>query len=75
MVKFIYSLGVGSESLPQVKEFKYVGVFFTSVGKMDCEIYRWIIALSAVMQMLNLKLKLSIYQSIYIPILRYRHEY
>lgn len=43
---------VGSELLPQVKEFKYLGFLVMSEGKMDCEIDRWIGAASAVQQAL-----------------------
>lgn len=28
-------LGVGSEIVPQVEEYKYLGVLFTSDGKME----------------------------------------
>lgn len=30
-------LHIGSELLPQVKEFKYIGVLFTSEGKMEID--------------------------------------
>jgi len=73
------SLQVGSELLPQGKEFKYFGVLFTSEGKMEREIDRWIGAASAVMwalyrsivvkRDLSQKVNLSIYRSIYIPTL------
>ncbi|KAI3353930.1 hypothetical protein L3Q82_005131 [Scortum barcoo] len=44
-------LRVGGEVLPQVEEFKYLGVLFTSEGKMEREIDRWRIgAASAVMR-------------------------
>ncbi|KAI3351334.1 hypothetical protein L3Q82_005878 [Scortum barcoo] len=43
-------LRVGGEVLPQVEEFKYLGVLFTSEGKMEHEIDRRIGAVSAVMQ-------------------------
>ncbi|KAI3352578.1 hypothetical protein L3Q82_005522 [Scortum barcoo] len=43
-------LRVGGEVLPQVEEFKYLGVLFTSEGKMECEIDRRIGAASAVMR-------------------------
>ena len=43
---------VGDEILPQVEEFKYLGVLFTSEGRMEREIVRWIGAASAVMQTL-----------------------
>ncbi|KAI3352999.1 hypothetical protein L3Q82_019575 [Scortum barcoo] len=76
-------LRVGGEVLPQVEEFKYLGVLFTSEGKMECEIDRRITA-SAVMRLvyrtvmvkkeLSRKAKLSIYRSVYAPTLTYGHE-
>ena len=45
---------VGSELLPQVEEFKYLGVLFTSEGKMECEADRRISVASAVMRALYL---------------------
>ncbi|KAK0139711.1 putative uncharacterized transposon-derived protein F52C9.6 [Merluccius polli] len=70
--------------LPQVEEFKYLGVLFTSEGRMEREIDRRIGAASAVMRTLHgsvvvkrelsRKAKLSIYQSIYVPALTYGHE-
>ncbi|TWW74537.1 hypothetical protein D4764_14G0005400 [Takifugu flavidus] len=81
-VKFL--LRVGEEVLPQVGEFKYLGILFTSEGRMEREIDRWIGAVSAVMWALNRsvvvkkelsqKAKLSIYRSIYVPILTYGHQ-
>ena len=78
------SLRVGSELLPQAKEFKYLGVLFTSEGKMEREMDRRIGAASAVMRALyrsvvvkkelSRKAKLSIYRSIYVPTLTYGHE-
>ncbi|KAK0141183.1 Craniofacial development protein 2 [Merluccius polli] len=78
------TLRVGDEILPQVEEFKYVGVLFTSGGRMEREIDRRIGAASAVMRTLHRsvvvkrelsrKAKLSIYQSIYVPALTYGHE-
>ncbi|CAM4428457.1 unnamed protein product [Leuciscus chuanchicus] len=75
---------VGGELLPQVEEFKYLGVLFTSEGRMEREIDRRIGAASAVMRALyrsvvvkkelSRKAKLSIYQSIYVPTLTYGHE-
>ncbi|KAI3359419.1 hypothetical protein L3Q82_002922 [Scortum barcoo] len=72
------------EFLPQVKEFKYLGVLFTSEGKMEREMDRRIGAASAVLRTvvqsvvlkreLSQKAKLSIYWSIYIPTLTYGHE-
>ncbi|KAK3534009.1 hypothetical protein QTP86_000516 [Hemibagrus guttatus] len=43
-------LQVGGEFLPQVKEFKYLGVLFMSEERMDCEIDRRIGAAAAVMR-------------------------
>ncbi|TKS65493.1 LINE-1 reverse transcriptase -like protein [Collichthys lucidus] len=78
------SLRVGDEILPQVEEFKYLGVLFTSEGRMEREIDRRIGAASAVMRTLHRsvvvkkelsrKAKLSIYQLIYVPTLTYGHE-
>ncbi|KAK0152855.1 LINE-1 reverse transcriptase [Merluccius polli] len=78
------TLRVGDEILPQVEEFKYLGVLFTSDGRMEREIDRWFGAASAVMRTLHGSVvvkrelsrnaKLSIYQSIYIPALTYGHE-
>ncbi|TWW54789.1 hypothetical protein D4764_0289820 [Takifugu flavidus] len=72
------------EILPQVEEFKYLGVLFTSEGRMEQEINRRIGAASAVMRTLHWsivvkrelsqKAKLSIYRSIFVPILTYGHE-
>ncbi|TWW62860.1 hypothetical protein D4764_04G0015070 [Takifugu flavidus] len=46
-------LRVKEEILPQVEAFKYLGVLFTSEGRMEQEIDRWIGAVSAVMQTLQ----------------------
>ncbi|KAK3546555.1 hypothetical protein QTP70_027318, partial [Hemibagrus guttatus] len=80
----LWEYGVGGEVLPQVEEFKYLGVLFTSEGRMDREIDRRIGAAAAVMRSmyrsvvvkkeLRRKTKLSIYQSIYVPTLTYGHE-
>ncbi|KAI3353919.1 hypothetical protein L3Q82_005113 [Scortum barcoo] len=78
-------LRVGGEVLPQVEEFKYLGVLFTSEGKMECEIDRRIGAASCsyavgipdrlvVKKELSRKAKLSIYRSIYVPTLTIGHE-
>ncbi|KAF7225184.1 tyrosine aminotransferase, partial [Nothobranchius furzeri] len=77
-------LRVRDEVLPQVEEVKYLGVLFTSEGKLEREIDRWIGAASAVMRALyrsvvvkrelSQKAKLSIYRSIYVPTLTYGHE-
>ena len=70
--------------MPQVEEFKYLVVLFTSEGRMEREIDRWIGAVAAVMwslycsvvvkRELSQKAKLSIYQSVYVPTLTYGHE-
>ncbi|KAK3511176.1 hypothetical protein QTP70_032221, partial [Hemibagrus guttatus] len=82
--KVACTLQVEGEVLPQVEEFKYLGVLFMSEGRMDREIDRRISAVAAVMRSmyrsvvvkkeLSRKAKLSIYQSIYIPTLTYGHE-
>ncbi|KAK3527104.1 hypothetical protein QTP86_010820 [Hemibagrus guttatus] len=82
--KVACTLQVGGEFLPQVEEFKYLGVLFTSEGRMDRKIDRRIGAAAAVMwsmyrsvvvkKELSRKVKLSIYQSIYISTLTYGHE-
>ncbi|KAK3522919.1 hypothetical protein QTP86_008224 [Hemibagrus guttatus] len=82
--KVACTIQVAGEVLPQVEEFKYLGVLFTSEGRMDREIDRRIGAAAAVMQSmyrsvvvkkeLSRKAKLSIYQSIYVSTLTYGHE-
>ncbi|KAK3520782.1 hypothetical protein QTP70_032353 [Hemibagrus guttatus] len=81
--KLACTLQVGEELLSQVEEFKYLGVLFTSEGRMDRETDRWIGAPAAVIRSmyrsvvvkeLSQKAKLSIYQSIYVPTLTYGHE-
>ncbi|TWW57747.1 R2DM Retrovirus-related Pol polyprotein from type II retrotransposable element [Takifugu flavidus] len=77
-------LRVKEEILPQVEEFKYLGVLFTSEGRMEREIDRRIGAASTVMRALHRsvvvkrelsrKAKLSIYRSIFVPTLTYGHE-
>uniref|UniRef100_A0A3B3HQU3 Reverse transcriptase domain-containing protein n=1 Tax=Oryzias latipes TaxID=8090 RepID=A0A3B3HQU3_ORYLA len=82
--KVVCHLSVGGVSLPQVEEFKYLGVLFTSEGRSEREIDRRIGAASVVMRSLyrsvvvkrelSRKAKLSIYRSIYVPVLTYGHE-
>ncbi|KAK3553016.1 hypothetical protein QTP86_031158, partial [Hemibagrus guttatus] len=82
--KVACTLQVGGELLPQVEEFKYLGVLFTSEGRMDRDIDRRVDAAAAVMRSmyrsvvvkkeLSWKAKLSNYQSIYVPTLTYGHE-
>uniref|UniRef100_A0AAQ4PCE6 Reverse transcriptase domain-containing protein n=1 Tax=Gasterosteus aculeatus aculeatus TaxID=481459 RepID=A0AAQ4PCE6_GASAC len=77
-------LQVGMCPYPQVKEFKYLGVLFTSEGKMECEFGRRIGAAGAVFHSLyrtvvtkrelSRKAKLSIYRSIFVPTLTYGYE-
>uniref|UniRef100_A0A8C6NIQ5 Reverse transcriptase domain-containing protein n=1 Tax=Nothobranchius furzeri TaxID=105023 RepID=A0A8C6NIQ5_NOTFU len=77
-------LRVRDEVLPQVEEFKYLGVLFTSEGKLEREIDGRIGAASAVMRALyrsvvvkrelSQKAKLLIYRSIFVPTLTYGHE-
>ncbi|TWW77345.1 hypothetical protein D4764_12G0007350 [Takifugu flavidus] len=77
-------LRVGEEVLPQVEEFKYLGILFMSEGRMEREIDGRIGAASAVMRALNRsivvkkelsrKAKLSIYRSIYVPVFTYGHQ-
>ena len=67
-----------------MKEFKYLGVLFASEGTMEREIGRRIGAAGAVLRSLyrtvvtkrelSRKAKLSIYRSIFVPILTYGHE-
>ncbi len=76
---------VGSELLPQAKEFKYLGVLFMSKGKTEHDTDRQISPLLAVMwglyqtvmvkRELSQKAKLLIYQSIFVPTLTYGHEF
>ncbi len=69
------SLWVGSELLPQVKEFKHLGVLFANEGKMEREMDRRIAAAAAVMKALYWTIaKLSIYQLIYVSAFTYGHE-
>ncbi|KAL4004686.1 hepatocyte cell adhesion molecule [Sarotherodon galilaeus] len=69
------------EFLPQVEEFKYLGVLFTSDRRREWEIDRWIGAVAAGCCTgllwwieLSVKAKLSLYWSIYAPTLTYGHE-
>ncbi|TWW61054.1 hypothetical protein D4764_05G0011440 [Takifugu flavidus] len=77
-------LRVKEEILPQVEEFKYLGVLFMSKEGMEQEIDRWIGVASTVMRTLHRsvvvkrelsrKAKLSIYRLIFVPTLTYGHE-
>ena len=80
----VCTVQVGNEALPQVKEFKYLGVLFTSEGRTEKEISRRIGAAGAVLQSLyrtvvtkrelSQKAKLSVYRAIFAPTLTYGHE-
>lgn len=69
------SLRVRREVLPQVGEFKYLGVSFTIGGQIEREIDGRTVAASAVMPTLNQsvvakrELSLLISQSVYLPAL------
>lgn len=76
---------VGGELLPQVEEFKYLGVLFVSEGRTEREFGRQIGAASAVIyrsiyrsvvvkKELSCKEKLSIYRLINIPTHTNGHE-
>ncbi len=43
-------LRLGDELLPQMREFKYLRVLFTSDGKQERKMDRWLGAVSVVMQ-------------------------
>ena len=77
-------LQVWNEFLPEVKEFKYLGILFSSEGTKEREMGRRIGAAGAVLlslchtvvmkRELSQKAKLSIYRSIFVPTLTYAHE-
>ncbi|TWW62327.1 R2DM Retrovirus-related Pol polyprotein from type II retrotransposable element [Takifugu flavidus] len=71
-------LRVGEEVLPQVEEFKYLGILFTSESRMEREIDRRIGVASAVMRALNrsvvVKKELSWKAKLYVPVLTYGHQ-
>ncbi|KAK0133573.1 putative uncharacterized transposon-derived protein F52C9.6 [Merluccius polli] len=60
------TLRVGDEILPQVEEFKYLGVLLTIMRTLHGSV--------VVKRELSRKAKLSIYQSIFVPALTYGHE-
>ena len=78
------SLQVDGVPLKQVEKFKYLGVTFTSDGRQDDEIDIRSGKASAVMRALHYsvvmkrelskKAKLSVFRSIFVPILTYGHE-
>ncbi|TWW55998.1 hypothetical protein D4764_09G0010480 [Takifugu flavidus] len=65
--KKVCLLRVKEEILPQVEEFKYLGVLFTSEGRMEREIDRRIGAAPV-------RCGEEIYRSIFVPTLTYGHE-
>lgn len=56
-------LWLGGESLTHVEEFKYLRVFFTSGGRVECEIDRWMGAASAVTLLFYWSVEVKRYQS------------
>ncbi|XP_058251558.1 uncharacterized protein LOC131356504 [Hemibagrus wyckioides] len=76
--KVVCPLHVGWVFLPQVEEFKYLGVLFTSQGRMEWEIDRWVGAAAAAMQSVYrsvvLNKELSLGSTLSLPILTYGHE-
>jgi len=75
---------VSGVSLKQVEKFKYLGVVFTSDGRQDEELDTRMGKASAVMQALQYsvvmqrelskKAKLSVFKTVFLPILTYGHE-
>ena len=78
-------LQVNGGTLKQVERFKYLGVAFTSDGRQDEEFDTRIGKARAVMRALHYsvvmkrelskKAKLSIFKTVFVPILTYRHEF
>ena len=78
------SLQIDGVLLKQSEKFKYLGVSFTSDGRQNSELDIRIGKASAVMRQLHrsvvlkrelcTKAKLSIFRSVYVPILTYGHE-
>jgi exonuclease III len=79
------NLSVSGAPLTEVEKFKYLGVTFTCDGKWDTELTTRIGAAAGVLRQLyrtvvtkrelSTKTKLSIYKSVYRPILTYGHEH
>ncbi|VDO94369.1 unnamed protein product [Soboliphyme baturini] len=78
------STDINGATVEQVDKFKYLGIVFTSDGKLEVEIDGRIGVASGVLRKLarsivtkaelSLKTKLSMFKSIFIPILIYAHE-
>ncbi|TWW73526.1 hypothetical protein D4764_15G0009200 [Takifugu flavidus] len=66
-------LRVKEELLPQVEEFKYLGVLFTSEGKMEQEIDRRIGAVSAVMRTLHWSVVVNLPVNLPVDLRSYPH--
>lgn len=76
--RWLVPFGLGGESVPQVKEFKYLGFLFMNEGRMEHEINRQICAGAAVMwsmyqsdmvkKELSWKAGISICWLIYVPL-------
>jgi len=76
---------VSGNTLQQLEKFKYLGVVFTSDGRQSKEIDTRIGKASAVLRELDRSVvtkwelsntaKLSIFKSVFVPILTYGHEY
>ena len=77
-------LQVNGATLKQVEKFKYLGVAFTSDGRQDEELDTRIGKASAIMRALHYSVimkrelsknaKLSIFETVFVPILTYGHE-
>jgi len=75
---------VNGSALQQVEKFKYLGVVFTSDGRRKEEIDKWIGKANAVLrelyrsvvtkQELSKTAKLSVFKSVFVPILTFGHE-
>jgi len=77
-------LQVNGSALQQVEKFKYLGVVFTSDGRRNEEIDKWIGKANAVLrelyrsvvtkQELSNTAKLSVFKSVFVPILTFGHK-
>ena len=77
-------LQVNGATLTQVEKFKYLGVAFTRDGRQVEDLYTRVDKASAVMRALHYsvlmkrelskKAKLSIFKTVFVPILTYGHE-
>lgn len=78
-------LHAGQPFLPQVEEFKHLGILFISQGRVECEIDRLIAASAAKIEVLHQsvwvkrvmshQVKLLIYRSVYVLTLTYGLEF